>query len=310
MNTAYITHPDCLKHEMFDGHPEEPARLLAIQNQLQSKQLWDFLEHFEPSDAKRGALLRAHSKQHVDRIFNNAPKAGEPRFHVDPDTYMNEHSLAAALKAAGSGTMAVDLIMQKKIDNAFCATRPPGHHAERNDAMGFCLFNSIAVAATHALEKHNLDRVAIIDFDVHFGNGTEDIFKDDKRVMICSSYEHPLYPYSGLPTVPGHMINCPLEPGAGGQEFRAAVEQHWLPELEAFKPQFIFISAGFDAHWEDDMAQLQLHEEDYAWVTRKLMDVANKHADNRVVSMLEGGYVLPALGRAAEAHIRALMGLC
>ena len=309
MNTGYITHPDCLKHEMFEGHPEEPGRLLAIQNQLQSKQLWDFLEHFEPTEVKRDSLLSVHSKQHVDRIFENAPKAGEARFHVDPDTFMNEHSLAAALQAAGAGTMSVDLIMQNKVDNAFCAVRPPGHHAEKNDAMGFCLFNNIAVAAAYALEKYNLQRVAIIDFDVHFGNGTEDIFKDDKRVMICSSYEHPLYPYSGLPTVPGHMINCPLDAGAGGKEFREAVEQHWLPELEAFKPEFIFISAGFDAHWEDDMAQLQLHEEDYAWVTAKLMDVANKHADNRLVSMLEGGYVLPALARATEAHIRTLMAL-
>lgn len=309
MNTAYITHPDCLKHEMFDGHPEEPARLLAIQNQLQSLQLWDFLAHVEPNDANKESLLKVHSKNLVNSIFKHAPKAGEPRFHLDPDTFMNEHTLPSALKAAGAGIKAVDLIMDKKVHNAFCAVRPPGHHAEHDAAMGFCFFNNIAVAATHALEEHSLDRVAIIDFDVHFGNGTEDIFKNDPRVMICSSYEHPLYPFSGLPSVPGHMINCPLESGAGGKEFRDAVEQHWLPELEAFKPQFIFISAGFDAHWEDDMAQLQLHEADYVWVTKKLMEVASKHADDRIVSMLEGGYVLNALARCAEQHIRTLMEL-
>jgi len=309
MKTAYITHPDCLKHEMIPGHPEEPARLQAIQDQLQSQQLWDFLEHFEPTDASQESLLRVHTQQQIDHLFENAPQAGQPLFHVDPDTYMNEHTLNAALKAAGAGVMAVDLIMEKKIDNAFCAVRPPGHHAEHDSGMGFCFFNNIAVAAAHALEKYNLERVAIIDFDVHFGNGTEDIFENDPRLIICSSYEHALYPYDGRPTVPGHLINSPLKPGSAGPEFRMAVQKDWLPELEAFKPQFIFISAGFDAHWQDDMAQLQLNESDYQWVTRKMVEIAEKYSEGRIVSMLEGGYVLDALGRSAEQHIRVLMGL-
>jgi len=309
MKTAYITHLDCLKHEMTQGHPEEPARLQAIQDQLQSRQLWDFLEHHEPNDASQESLLRAHTQQHVDNLFENAPQAGQPLFHVDPDTYMNEHSLSAALKAAGAGIMAVDLIMEKKIDNAFCAIRPPGHHAEQDSGMGFCFFNNIAVAAAHALETHNLQRVAIVDFDVHHGNGTEDIFENDPRVLICSSYEHPLYPYSGKPTVLGHLINSPLKAGSAGPEFRMAVQKEWLPELEAFKPQFIFISAGFDAHWQDDMAQLQLNESDYQWITRKVVEIAEKYSEGRIVSMLEGGYVLDALGRSAEQHIRVLMGL-
>jgi acetoin utilization deacetylase AcuC-like enzyme len=309
MKTAYITHPDCLKHEMTKGHPEEPARLTAIQDQLQSQQLWDFLEHYEPQDVSRKALLRVHTQQHIDNLFKNAPQVGQPLFHADPDTFMNEHTLNAALKAAGAGTMAVDLIMDKKIDNAFCAVRPPGHHAEHNQPMGFCFFNNIAVAAAHALEKYKLERIAIIDFDVHHGNGTEDIFENDPRVMVCSSYEHPLYPYSGRPTVPGHLINCPLKPGSAGPEFRMAVQKEWLPELETFQPQFIFISAGFDAHWQDDMAQLQLNEPDYRWVTQKMAQIAQTHAEGRIVSMLEGGYILDALARSAEQHIRILMGL-
>lgn len=309
MKTAYITHPDCLKHEMTKGHPEEPARLIAIQEQLQSQQLWDFLEHFEPPAVEKEALLRVHTERHIDHLFKNAPQPGQPLFHADPDTFMNEHTLSAALKAAGAGVMAVDLIMDKKVDNAFCAVRPPGHHAEHDQAMGFCFFNNVAVAAAHALEKYKLERVAIVDFDVHHGNGTEDIFEDDPRVMVCSTYEHPLYPYSGRPTVPGRLINCPLKPGSAGPEFRMAVQKEWLPELEAFKPQFIFISAGFDAHWQDDMAQLQLNETDYRWVTQKMTQIAQTHAEGRIVSMLEGGYILDALARSAEQHIRVLMGL-
>lgn len=309
MKTAYITHPDCLKHEMTKGHPEEPARIIAIQEQLQSRQLWDFLEHFEAPTVDRQALLRVHTKRHIDHLFKNSPLSGQPLFRTDPDTFMNEHSLDAALKAAGAGVMAVDLVMEKKVDNAFCAVRPPGHHAERDQAMGFCFFNNIAVAAAHALEKYHLERVAIIDFDVHHGNGSEDIFENDERVMVCSSYEHPLYPHSGRPTVPGHLINCPLNSGSAGPEFRMAVQKEWLPALEAFQPQFIFISAGFDAHWQDDMAQLQLNESDYRWVTQKIAQIAHRYADDRIVSMLEGGYVVDALARSAEQHIRVLMGL-
>ncbi len=294
---------------MTEGHPEEAQRLLAIQDQLQAQQLWDFLEHYEAPRAEQKLLLNAHSRRLVDHIFNNSPLPGKPLFHVDPDTFMNEHSLDAALRAAGAGLMAVDLVMEKKVDNAFCAVRPPGHHAEHDNAMGFCFFNNIAVAAAYALDKYELKRIAIVDFDVHHGNGTEDIFENDSRVMICSSYENPLYPFSGRPTEPGHIINCPLKSGSAGPEFRMAVQKEWLPELEAFKPQLILISAGFDAHWADDMAQLQLTESDYAWVTKKMVQLAEKYSQGRIISMLEGGYVLDALSRSVEQHIRVLMGL-
>ena len=309
MTTAYITHPDCLKHQMFTGHPECPERLIAIEDRLKGEQLWDFLEHIEAVDAKDGDLLLSHSQELLDNLHKDSPEAGEPLYHVDPDTYMNEHTLGAALKSAGAGTMAVDLVMQKKIDNAFCSVRPPGHHAERNEAMGFCFFNNIAVAAAYALEKYSLDRVAIIDFDVHHGNGTEEIFHNDPRVLICSSYEHPMYPYSGCESIPGHIVNSQLSPGSTGVEFRQAVEKEWLPELEAFKPEFVFISAGFDAHKEDVMAELQFSDSDYLWVSQKIKEVAEKHADGRLISMLEGGYALNALARSTEQHIRVLMGL-
>jgi len=309
MRTAYITHPDFFKHEMGEGHPEEPNRLHAIQDTLKYKQLWDLLEHIEAPDVDKSALLKAHSQQHIDFIFDHAPSAGQPLFQTDPDTFMNEHSLSAAIKAAGAGTAAVDLIMNKQIDNAFCAVRPPGHHAERASSMGFCFFNNVAVAAAHALEKHKLDRVAIVDFDVHHGNGTEDIFETDERVLFCSTYEHPLFPYSGSPSIPGRIINNPLKSGTTGAEFRTVVQQNWLPALHAFKPQFIFISAGFDAHWEDEMANLRFRDEDFAWVTQEIMTIAQQYSSNRIVSTLEGGYALEALGRSAEKHIRALMGL-
>lgn len=309
MKTAYISHPDCLKHKMIEGHPEEARRLLVIKDQLQKQQLWDFLEHYEAPRAEQQSLLRVHSQRHINHLFNHSPSKGEALYHVDPDTFMNEYSLDAALRAAGAGLMAVDLVVKNDVDNAFCAVRPPGHHAEHGKAMGFCLFNNIAVAAAYALEHYKFERVAIIDFDVHHGNGTEDIFENDARVMICSSYEHPLYPFSGRPTIPKHIINSPLKSGSTGAEFRKAIEKEWLPELNAFQPQIIFISAGFDAHWADDIAQLQLTDADYAWVTKELVHVAKKYAEGRIVSMLEGGYALSVLGRSVEQHIRTLMEL-
>jgi len=309
MNTAYITHPDCLKHKMTEGHPEEPRRLLAIQDHLHQQHLWDFLEHYEAKDVDRFALSRVHSQQLIDNIFEHAPQPGQKIYHIDPDTFMNEFTLSAALKAAGAGIEAVDLVMQNKVKNAFCAVRPPGHHAERNASMGFCFFNNIAVATAYLLEQYQLERVAIIDFDVHHGNGTENIFDQDPRVLICSSYQHPFYPFSGAKTLPGHLINTPLKAGTSGADFRLAVEQQWLTELESFKPQFIFISAGFDADWQDDMSNLQFNETDYRWVTQAIVKIAKKYADNRIVSMLEGGYSLDALARDVEQHLRVLMGL-
>ena len=228
---------------------------------------------------------------------------------IDGDTALNPYSYLAALRAAGAVVMAVDLVMAGQVENAFCNIRPPGHHAERAQAMGFCIFNNIAVGAAHALSQHGLQRVAILDFDVHHGNGTEQIFHDDPRVMLCSTFQHPFYPYCGADSGNDHIINVPLAAGSGGTEFRAAVTQHWLPALEKFQPQMVFISAGFDAHRDDDMAMLGLVEADYAWVTAEAKRIAAQYAQRRIVSALEGGYELHALGRSVAAHIKVLSGL-
>ena len=305
--TAYISHPGCLLHEMDPEHPECPARLHAIDDRLKAAGIMDYLRHYDAPRAEVAHLARAHTMRHVQEIIAVAPGSGLVR--VDPDTSMNPHSLEAALRAAGALVLATDLVIEGRHRNAFCNVRPPGHHAERDRAMGFCLFNNVAVGVAHALDEHELRRVAIVDFDVHHGNGTEDIFRDDPRVLICQTFQHPLYPYTGADSIPGHVINCPLPGGSGSREFRAAVSGAWLPELERFQPEMIFISAGFDAHREDPLAHLNLVEDDYAWVTREVMSVAARHASGRVVSTLEGGYALSALGRSATAHIRALLGL-
>ena len=220
-----------------------------------------------------------------------------------PDT------LEAAYRAAGAVVLAVDMVMKGEVENAFCAIRPPGHHAESARAMGFCIFNNVAVGVMHAIAAHGLQRVAIADFDVHHGNGTEQIFRDDPRVMLCSTFQHPYYPGCGADSGNDHIINVPLPAGTDGPAFRAAVEKHWLPTLERFQPQMLFISAGFDGHWEDDMGQFKLRESDYAWVTNELKKIAAKSAENRIVSVLEGGYVLHALGRSVLAHVKALSEL-
>lgn len=307
MDTGFIAHDDCLLHDMGAQHPECPARLGAIEDQLIASGLINYLQRIDAPKAERKALERVHDAGHIDRIVAKAPANGI--VHLDPDTAMNRGSLDAALRAAGAGVAAVDAIMQGRVRRAFCSVRPPGHHAERNRAMGFCLFNNIAVAAAHALEEHRLDRVAIVDFDVHHGNGTEDIFRDDERVVMVSTFQHPFYPYSGTEGRSERMVNVPLAAYSRGAEFRQAVLSEWLPALERFRPQMLFISAGFDAHREDDMASLALVEADYAWVTEVLVAVADRHAEGRIVSMLEGGYALSALGRSAVAHIRVLSGL-
>jgi acetoin utilization deacetylase AcuC-like enzyme len=288
-------------------HPECPARLGAIEDRLIASGLLDHLRRLDAPKAERRHLQRVHDAAFIDRIFAVAPRAGI--VHLDPDTAMNCHSLDAALRAAGAGVAAADAIMHGTVRRAFCSVRPPGHHAERDRAMGFCIFNNIAVAAAHALAEHGLERVAIVDFDVHHGNGTEDIFGDDERVLMVSTFQHPFYPYSGIDGRSERMVNVPLAAYSGGAEFRDAVTTHWLPALERFRPQMLFVSAGFDAHREDDMASLKLVEADYAWVTEVLVDVAERHAQGRIVSMLEGGYALQALGRSAAAHIKVLSGL-
>lgn len=307
MQTAYISHPLCLKHDMGVHHPECPARIPAIEDQLIASGLFDYLQHHQAPEATREQLLRVHSAAHVDRIAAASPAQG--LVELDGDTSLNPYSYPAALRAAGAAVLAVDLVMAGRVENAFCAIRPPGHHAERDRAMGFCIFNNVAVGAAHALAQHGLKRVAIADFDVHHGNGTEDIFHDEPRVMLCSTFQHPFYPYSGAGSGNEHIINVPLPAGTGGTEFRAAVTERWLPALEAFQPEMLFISAGFDAHRDDDMAMFRLSEPDYAWVTLELKRIAAQYAQRRIVSVLEGGYELHALGRSVMAHVKALSGL-
>lgn len=307
MQTAYISHPLCLKHDMGAHHPECPARIHAIEDQLIASGLLAYLQSHDAPAATREQLLRVHDAAYLDAIEASAPQQGI--VHLDGDTSMNPFSYQAALRAAGAVVLGVDLVMAGKVENAFCNIRPPGHHAERSRAMGFCIFNNIAVGAAHALAQHGLQRVAIADFDVHHGNGTEHIFHDEPRVMLCSTFQHPFYPYCGADSSNEHIINVPLAAGSGGEEFRAAVRQHWLPALERFQPELLLISAGFDAHRDDDMAMLRLTEADYAWVTVELKRIAEKYAHRRIVSTLEGGYELHALGRSAMAHIKVLSGL-
>ncbi len=285
-------------------HPECPERLTAINDRMIASGIDAYLAHYTAPAATRDQLARVHSTSYIDSIEGAVPESG--LHFIDPDTALNPHSLTAARHAAGAVVLAVDLVMRGECSTAFCAVRPPGHHAERRRAMGFCLFNSVAVGAAHALDAHGLERVAIIDFDVHHGNGTEDIFSDDERVLMVSTFQHPLYPYCGTDLPAANMVNVPLAEGSGGDAFRTAVLERWLPALEAHRPQMILISAGFDAHREDPLAGLRFTEADFAWVTRELVAVAARHAEGRIVSTLEGGYALSALGRSATEHVREL----
>ena len=307
MNTAFITHTDCQLHDMGAMHPECPQRLPAVQDQLIASGISDHLLHVEAPLATRAQLERVHEAWYIDSVEEQSPQRGI--VHLDPDTAMCPASLNAALRAAGAGVLATDMVIAGEATNAFCNIRPPGHHAERGRAMGFCIFNSVAVAAAHALDHHGLKRVAIVDFDVHHGNGTEEIFRDDERVMMVSTFQHPFYPYSGTEGRSERMVNIPLAAYSGGVEFRAADATWWLPALEKFKPEMLYISAGFDAHREDDLAMMKLVEADYTWVTQQLRQVADRHAGGRIVSLLEGGYNLHALGRSAAVHLKVLSGL-
>lgn len=307
MLSAYITHPDCARHEMGPYHPECPQRLGAINDHLLIKGLLDCMVVCEAPLATPEQLGRAHDAQYVLELMARAPSGAE-RVQLDPDTAMNAYTLPAALRAAGAAIEATNQVLAGTVSTAFCAVRPPGHHAERGAAMGFCFFNNVAVGMRHALEVHGLERVALIDFDVHHGNGSEDIFWDDDRVLMCSIFERELYPFSGDNPRGPHMVNVGLRSRTGGDALRAAVTDHWLPALHAFRPQMVFISAGFDAHREDDMGNLAFVEADYAWVTRQIMQVAHTHCHGRVVSCLEGGYALSALARSVAAHVSVLMG--
>jgi acetoin utilization deacetylase AcuC-like enzyme len=304
MSAALLTHPDCALHEMGQGHPESPERLRSVLAALEQSGLIQKLLVREAPAAERAQLERVHDPEHVDLVIRSAPARGYA--FLDPDTSMNPRSLHAALHAAGAVVAATDMVMAGEVSGAFCAVRPPGHHATRGRPMGFCMFNNVAVGAAHALEAHGLERVCVLDFDVHHGNGTEDQFRDDPRVMLCSTFQHPYYPYSGADSGNDHIINVPLAAMTDGRGFRAAVERVWLPALEAYKPQMVFVSAGFDAHRDDPLAYLKLGDEDYRWITERLVEVADRHASGRVVSTLEGGYNVDALGRCVVEHVGVL----
>ena len=303
---AWITHRDCRLHEMGEGHPECPERLDAISDYLVSTGLMNLLIPYEAPAATPEQLGRAHAMLYIRELMASAPREG--CLQLDPDTSMNPHSLTAALHAAGAAVLATDLVLGGEAQRAFCAVRPPGHHATREAAMGFCLFNNVAVGIRHALDVHGLQRVALADFDVHHGNGSEDILAGDERVLMVSTFQRDLYPFLGNVPLGLNMANVALERGTGGAELRRAFEESWRPRLEAFRPQLLFISAGFDAHRADDMGGLRWVEDDYAWITRSLVEVAERHCGGRVVSCLEGGYHLFHLARSVAAHVKELAG--
>ncbi|KDB06168.1 Histone deacetylase domain containing protein [Burkholderia sp. lig30] len=307
MATAFYTHPDCMLHEMGEWHPECPARLSAIQDQLIASRIDDLIVHETAPFASEAALARVHTQAHIDYIRSKVPAEGY--VEIDPDTSMNRYTWRAALHAAGAAVAATDAVIDGRYSNAFCSVRPPGHHAEPARAMGFCFFNNVAIAARHALDVHGLERVAIIDFDVHHGNGTEAAFANDERVLMCSFFQHPLYPFSGADHPAPNMVNLPMPARSNGLAIREAVDMLWLPRLDAFKPQMLFVSAGFDAHREDDVGNLGLVEADFEWLTAQIVDIARRHAQGRIVSCLEGGYNLSALGRSVVAHLRVLAGI-
>jgi acetoin utilization deacetylase AcuC-like enzyme len=292
---------------MGSWHPESPARLSAIQDHLIAIGLLGHLVHLDAPEASHEAIARAHAADYIETLEARVPGAGYVA--LDPDTTMNPATWSAARRAAGAVVDATDRVLAGELANAFCAVRPPGHHARPGAAMGFCFFNNIAVGARHALAAHGLQRVAVIDFDVHHGNGTEEILAGDERVLMASFFQHPFYPYSGAGQTAKNMVNVPLPAGTKGDVVRQVVDEVWMPRLRAFAPQMIFISAGFDAHREDDLGQMALVEADYVWITQRLMQLADTHAHGRVVSSLEGGYNLSALARSVAAHVRTLARL-
>jgi acetoin utilization deacetylase AcuC-like enzyme len=301
---------------MGRGHPECPERLDAIEDRLLLTGVVDALERREAPLAVPADIELAHTQHHIDalrglgdRLADNLRAGGPEYLAVDPDTSINAHTWMAALRAAGAAVAATDAVMAGEMENAFCAVRPPGHHACRDRAMGFCFFNNVAIAARHALERHGLQRVAVVDFDVHHGNGTEDILAGDARVLMVGIFQHPFYPYAGVPPAADNMLNLPVPARTGGKAVREMVEAAWMPRLEAFRPEMVFISAGFDAHRDDDLGQLGLTEEDFAWITLRIKDIARRHSKGRIVSCLEGGYHLDALACSVEAHVRALADL-
>jgi acetoin utilization deacetylase AcuC-like enzyme len=304
MSVAIITHAQCLAHDLGSHHPEQPARLSVINDQLISSGLSFVCPQYDSEKVTKQQLLTVHDKSYIESLIENSPIEGV--FDIDGDTHMMSETLSAAQYAAGAGIMGIDLIMQSKHRAAFCPVRPPGHHAEKNKAMGFCFFNNVALAAKHAIDKYNLQRVAIIDFDVHHGNGTQNIFEGDSKVLFCSSFQHPFYPFSGTQKSASNIINLPLPATIKSDEYREAVTQ-WFSAIDDFAPELIIISAGFDGHIADDMSSHSLIDQDYNWLTCELVALADKHCDGRILSMLEGGYAVHALGRTVIAHLKGLL---
>lgn len=311
--TGYFTHRDCRKHEMGAGHPECPERLDAIDDQLLSSGVLDALTRSEADPAPIADIELAHGRMYIasirgltDGLREEINAGGPTHAQIDPDTSINVHTWDAALRSAGAAIAATDAVIAGEMENAFCAIRPPGHHACKDKAMGFCFFNNVAIAARYALERHGLKRVAIVDFDVHHGNGTEDIVAGDQRILMVSFFQHPFYPPGGAVSNASNLVNVPVPAYTKGEQVRELIAQHWLPRLEAYQPEMIFISAGFDAHRDDDMGQMGLTEKDYTWITEQIKAVAKRHAQGRIVSCLEGGYDLGALARSVEAHVRVL----
>ncbi|MBA2777428.1 histone deacetylase family protein [Billgrantia kenyensis] len=307
MITSFITHPDCDLHHMGPEHPESPLRLEAIRARLALSGLLQQTMQSEARPASEEELSRVHPLRHLRALDKCVPEEGIVT--LDSDTMMNPDSLDAARVAAGAVIRGVDQVYRGQADNVFCAVRPPGHHAEATDAMGFCFYNNVAVGAAHARARHGARRIAILDFDVHQCNGTIDIFKDDPDILICTSFQFPFYPWRYLRSEWQNVVNTPLEAGTDSAAFRKAIEDDWLPALHSFKPELVLVSAGFDAHRDDPLAELCLVEEDFFWVTQLALDIAALYSENRLVSVLEGGYDTDSLGRSAEAHVKALLGL-
>lgn len=307
MSTAYISHQNCHAHDTGQGHPECASRLSAIEDKLLLSGLFDFLRSIEAPEVTREQLLRAHTPGHLAMIEAMMPEEGYER--LDPDTVISPGTLKAARHAAGAVIAAVDLVMTGKFENAFCCVRPPGHHAEHDRSIGFCIYSNIAVGVKHAIQEYGLSRVAVVDFDVHQGNGTEDILIGDDRVLYCSTFQHPFFPYTPLPENSERVVSVPLDATAKSAEFRDAVSDHWIPALEKFQPEIIFVSAGFDAHRDDEMSYVSLTDADFRWISEELVRIAKASASGRIVSALEGGYELNSLARCVEAHLRVLMGL-
>jgi|SRR5579862_108039 len=307
MSTLLISHPACLEHLTPLGHPERPDRLRAVEQALEAEKFQSLAREQAPMASLENIAL-CHPMDYIVEIRDATPAEGIA--HLDADTSMSPGSFEAALRAAGGAIFAVDEVLAKKAKNAFVATRPPGHHAETARPMGFCFFDNVAIAARHAQQRHGIARAAVVDFDVHHGNGSQEIFWSDKSVMYCSTHQMPLFPGTGAVIESGEhntVVNAPLRPGDGSEKFRAALETRILPRLVEFQPELIIISAGFDAHMRDPLASINLSENDFVWATQKLMDVADRYAGGRIVSVLEGGYDLLALGNSVAAHVTALM---